>query len=394
MKKTNLQSGAVSLFVVIFAALLITIVTVSFVRIMIQNQQQSTANDLSQSAYDSAQAGVEDAKRAILQYVNKCNGGNCDLSIIDSKTCNLAVGQLTDVIPNKSNSEVKVQTTGDGGNMNQAYTCVTISMNTDYVVGFLKQDASEITPLVGTSDFDTIKIDWFTSYDSNGGDVSGTNITNIDVPLAGSTPLLSQDSWLGTTNNSRPSIMRAQLIQFNTTDGFSLDDFNGSSDKASNNTLFLYPSTISAGTNSFLAIARPSVPGGPIQEYCDANISAGGYACSATLSLPKKVDSNHAAYLNLKSLFRASHYQIELYDSTKPIAGTPGTLVQFNGVQPSIDSTGRANDLFRRVQSRVSLKNDNFPFPQAEINITGNLCKTFFVTNDAGTYSPGSSCTP
>ena len=88
------QRGAVSLFIVVFAALLITIVTVSFVRIMLQDQQQATTTDLSQSAYDSAQAGVEDAKRALLKYQDICNsGGNCltAANIINSNVCNTAI---------------------------------------------------------------------------------------------------------------------------------------------------------------------------------------------------------------------------------------------------------------------------------------------------------------
>jgi Tfp pilus assembly protein PilX len=395
MKRFSKQSGAVSLFVVIFATLLITVITVSFISIMIQNQQQATANDLSQNAYDSAQAGVEDAKRAILYLQSYCAShltSDCNTmkSTIDSQSCNTAVEQLADVKNNVSGGEVIVQTSSGDSKMNQAYTCVKISMDTGDYVGVLGKDSSQIIPLVGVSNYDTIKIEWF-----NQSDLQGSS-TGLNLLTPGDTSLLSQGDWVSANNPNQPSIMRAQLIEYNNS-SFNISDFDNDSSNgnASNNTLFLYPSDGVNSVSGFTDNIHPTSnsiggPGMPSQVPCSSsNLSLGGYACSATLTLPKPVNSNdHTAYLNLESLYRKSSFSIMLLNG-----GVNGTPVSFDGVQPLIDSTGRANDLFRRVQSRVELTNVNFPYPQGEIDITGNLCKTFFVTDSTTSYSPG-SCSP
>jgi hypothetical protein len=92
----------------------------------------------------------------------------------------------------------------------------------------------------------------------------------------------------------------------------------------------------------------------------------------------------------LSALYNGAHYQVELLK-----AGTP---VLFDHVQPEVDSTGRANDMFRRVKSRIEFKSD-FTYPEAAIDIEGDLCKNFIVTDKDpaagetfGYNSP--SCTP
>ena len=69
------HKGGVSIFIVVIVAVLVSIVSVSFLRLMLRDQEQASRLDLSQSAYDSAQAGVEDAKRFLHRYQQECGGG-------------------------------------------------------------------------------------------------------------------------------------------------------------------------------------------------------------------------------------------------------------------------------------------------------------------------------
>lgn len=401
MGKHESEYGVVSLFIVIFAMLLITVVTVGFTRLMLADQQQATNNDLSQSAYDSAQAGVEDAKRALLRYQNVCatdGAAACSQAytdILGGGQCNQGLKYIVDAA-NLAKPGVPVVTQSDGSAaLNQAYTCVKILPQTDNYLGTLAANSSNIIPLKSRSTVTSILLQWYSNKNISNTNLDVSLLPLTSIPISGTPPTLHPPLYNQTTSGwgpDRPSIMRTQLMQFGSS--FSLSDFDNTNaaGESDANTLFLYP-TGTTGTavstpdqDSFAARdMRLTGVGSPLPVSCSGTLSGGGYACSVKLDLPSPIGGGTpTAFLRLTPLYNASDYSVTLYNGATP--------VQFDGVQPEIDSTGRANDLFRRVVTRVTMIDTNFAYPQAAVDITGNLCKNFIVTDKASDYA--NTCTP
>lgn len=379
MTGKNSQKGAVSLFVVIFTALLLTIITVSFVQLMLRDQQQATTSDLSQSAYDSAQAGVEDAKRALLlnQACDQGSAGpgvNCATvqAALASGACDTVAAALN--IP-QTNNETLIQQDESDKKLDQAYTCVKVAVNTPDYIRTLQPGESDIIPLTGTAAFDTIELSWFTASDFS----SPTGSPAVAFPSSGpgvELPAANGVSW----PFNAPSLMRAQLIQMS--GSFSLGDFDDEAGAKSNaNTLFLYPSSVGLNAKNFTDDARRSGLLAPQLIRCLNTLAVATYACTTTIHLPEPINgsaANRNAFLRLSALYNKSNFQVKLFNGVAP--------VQFSGVQSEVDSTGRANDVFRRVKSRVTL-GGSFPYPQAAIDIERDLCKSFTITDNPADYS-------
>jgi Tfp pilus assembly protein PilX len=388
------QSGAVSLFVVIFAALLMSVVTIGFIQLMVKEQQQATANDLSQSAYDSAQAGVEDAKRLLL--LGKACRDNTAASTVN---CGAIKSALTPApgqsqtscdtlakagLVGETNGETIIQQrdSDNSSALDQAYTCVKIGLNTGDYKGTIGVNGSDVIPLNGVSEFDSVELSWFSREDVS----SATNDPTIGFPATGTSVSLPRVGTRWKANY--PSLMRAQLMQAGAS--FKLSDFDDSQagNKSNANTLFLYPATTGLTNKDFALDVRRSTSNAPQQVRCNDSFLAGEYACSITLKLPDPINGSAAqrnAYLRLSSLYNGSHYSVKLKHG--------GQYVDFNGVQPEVDSTGRANNLFRRVKARIELKGD-FTYPEAAIDLLGDLCKNFTITDQESGYSGTTTCTP
>lgn len=354
------ERGVTALFIVLFAALLLSIITVSFIAMMAREQQRSTDNELSQSAYDSALAGVEDGKRVMAACRDNPSGGTA-CSAIEHRQCTTIID--AGIQSGEANGEVFIQssTAGDGRELDQAYTCVVINGDTPNYLAELAHDESVIIPLKGKGTFSKVTVSWHTSDDTTPSPIDGLQLPQLSAWSLG-----------------RPALIRAQLMQYS---GNIPSDFDG----AAAHTLYLHPQASTATTTFSVGLdGRRAGALEPQGVSCTSGtFPLSGYACQATLQL---LSGTSTGYLRLTSLYVGTHLQVELRDSSDAI-------VDFDDVQPMIDSTGRANDLFRRVEARIETTNPNFLYPRATVDITNNFCKTFSVSDTAGGYQAG-GCNP
>ncbi len=390
MTNRTRASGAVSLFVVLFASLLLTVLTVGFMRIMIQEQQQATNQDLSQSAYDSAVSGVEDAKRAL----HACQqGSDKACTAISAKQCTTI--QDAGVVPMQSQTEtvIKSGTTSDGS-LNQAYTCVTIEQKTDDYIGNLTEGKSAVIPLKGVGEFDTIQVEWMHKDNgSTGTNYAGGRVDTLATPVSGDFGSLPKKSdW----DQSAASLLRVESIVPSGA-SVSLDQLDGSDVT----TTFLRPAGVTDNASDLSASAPQSVPIRVARATGNDNVTTnttpvtcsnyrfthGTYACRVSLQLaPSTVPADsQVAFIRLTSLYRDTSYRISLIRSS--------AVVQFDGVQPIVDSTGRAGNIFRRISSRVGAATD-LPYPENVFDTSGSLCKNFYVTDSEANASQPCSTAP
>lgn len=367
------EEGATALIVVVFSILLLVTISLGFMRLVVHDQQRTTDDELSRGAYDSAIAGVEDGKRVLEACIRDGDADAC--AALAANRCNTihAAKILSASDDDTNESEVLLQnSTGISGGYDQAYTCVKINRETDDYSGTLVSDVSQVIPLQTSGPFTQITLSWFLKPDPS---------VTVDLGANGSLPQSAAWSPIGEV---RPPIIRAQLMQYRQ-GNFNLGDFD---QDGGGHTLYLYPATAGASeavpTSFGSDLRRTSSLDGLLKPVsCNASIIVpGAYACSVSITLPLPVGatspSERVAYLRLTSIYGGADFMVQ----------PQGT--QFQDVQPAIDSTGRASDVFRRVRARVQLVSplETQLYPRATVDITKNFCKNFTVS--ATQYYAGS----
>ncbi len=385
------ESGVVSLFAVLFTTLILTVMTIGFIRIMLQEQRQAMNQDLSQSAYDSAVSGVEDAKRALRACLQQ-GTGLAACNAINNHKCSTI--QDAGIVSSNSDSETTIVSgTSKDTSLNQAYTCVVVQTITDDYLGNVLDGQSSLVPLKATGAFNKIVIEWMHKDDGTGS-YAGGGVANITAPVTSGTlgALPPRSGWA----TSAPALMRVLAVLPAQPDTVALADLDG----PTASTAFLWPSVTGASINEVkvdtitgIGTARATSSGGaltqPVVVACSNNLyTSGGYACRATLTMPAGQSvpaGSTVAFLRLNSLYHDTSYRVTLQRDDTPVT--------FDGVQPIVDSTGRADNVFRRVLSRLNyssyVDDSIMGSANAAISVTGNLCKDFYITD---TEAKGDGC--
>ena len=460
MKK--FKKGAASFYIVALSTLILVLIAISFALVITSEIARTSNDDLSQSAYDSALAGVEDAKVAFSNYQRCVEASKSNYTIraenpvgSGSISCNdilwwmehpdcYMVGHILGKIPKnieygKDQAEVVVggiEKTGAGGETttNQAYTCVEIDTDlNDYRTTLTAakkiQTLKASVGTVATNDVKKIKLSWY----------SVRNDVSLKFANFESTKNRVSFSRFGTNAISVPPTVELQIVQ--TGVNFTLDQFyRTASGQTNRGTLYLVPTNDSnrarRGSNdnykniwsglkmedlsdNYIGIwdnnrnivsvddvvktNNHTVLNKAFLAYCDDGANSNGFYCSVEIEMPSPIGggprSNDTFMLSVSLPYQQpdTDFSIELICNS----GTCGTAAATNGgvedrvakitnSQISIDSTGRANDLYRRVETRLETADTTFGagYPYYALEILGDQTtnKTLKTTYEGAFY--------
>ncbi|HET7629860.1 MAG TPA: hypothetical protein VFK03_00635 [Candidatus Saccharimonadales bacterium] len=352
--KNQPQTGFVSILVVIFFVLLASVLTIGFAKLVQLSQQQALADQESKLAYQSAQAGIEDAKRAITYCANNPAFTGCDDNKLFNSNCPGFYANnhfATLGVTKDSQDAVHV---GDQ-RVNQRYTCVVINDLIDRYWGQLDPNSAShrsiLMPLKSNQDIDRAVVSW-------GMKATGTTYNIPSEFSASNNPRKNQ--WLA---NNWPSMMRIMLIEVP----------NGSfrPSQLINTSSFLVPTT--GGVSSLDATDLPERP----SVKCN-NANPGDYVCSVTITNLR----NNRYYLELSPMYRKTDFEVKLYNGAIDR--------QIKSSFYTIDSVGAVENTYRRVQ--VMVGPSNVVAPSDALQTGKGICKNFWVTGYYNSYQSGDGC--
>jgi Tfp pilus assembly protein PilX len=360
------QQGFVAILTVLLFTVLISVLTVGFLRVMTDQSDQVVQDDLSKGALAAAQSGAEDGKRALARCRSLTGAAQsaCYTILTDSVTsgCPGIYGPASSLAADLNLTKVPgtdAIRVGDES-LNQRTTCTIITLETDDVVGRATENLGVMVPLQANAAFDRLTMQWHRFAEDGQAAIPASGAVASKNP--------TKSNWRS-GGISYPAMMRVQLLVFRP--GQTLGALSGQAP-----TTFLVPSNVASAPLTLTASTRQLV-------HCD---TASSYACTASIGLPAGYNpaSGDRYFALVSSVYGSTNYRLTLQNG--------GSAVKFFDAEPSIDVTGASGDVFRRIETRVAYHADGF-FTHNALEVGSTICKDYLVAVSA-TSSSGCSVSP
>lgn len=322
------EKGFASIVIAIVMVLVLSLTTVGFVQLMQKEQRDALDKQLSSQAYYAAESGLNDALKAV----------NAGYSLPKTK-CESTGSAVDTTQPGAS--YLMNPTVGSG---DISYTCLLINPTPTSIQFPIDTSVSKIVQITGVN--------------------AAGNITPIQYILVKWQDAGSNTSFVPGGQSFKPAdqwnyvgVLRMGLTPI-TSGNVSRNYFTQQT-----STTFLYPNAVALPglTPTFSASTYTgNNAGGIVNSNCNTGNTPA--ACVA------KVTLGQANYLmDLRSVYKPTSVTIEAY-------GAGNVLLGIKNAQTVIDSTGRSQDVLRRLQAHVPSR-PTFDHTDYGIETVDGICK-------------------
>jgi hypothetical protein len=319
------QRGMVSIFVTLIMMIVISMIVLGFSQISRHELRQALDRNLSTQAYYAAETGVNDAINSM--YTALAGDPAADL---EKPTCAYPSGSIY------GNSSGQVLNAG----ADVKYSCLMVRTSLPTIKKTVAADGTSETiplrPVGGT--LGTVRVKWMPATAAAPFDTSNCPVA---VPAVNRFPKNLPTTW-----RCPYGVLRLDLLPVTNLKRASLE--------AAEKAFFLYPVRSGAAETFGYATAAGSV----VRMLCTAT------DCTADITIPGGGDYAMRAM----GVYQAGKLEIS--------ATSAGNPVLLQGAQAEIDVTGKAQDVLRRIQVRVSLAPESNASNYA-IESASSICKRF-----------------
>ncbi|MGH7157759.1 MAG: pilus assembly PilX family protein [Candidatus Saccharimonadales bacterium] len=328
--RTAREAGLVSIMVTLILMIVISLIVLGFAQVSRRNQRQALDRQLSTQAFYAAESGVNDARDLINQATLAGN------TIPAKDDCAAGSGIYAGLRPDLDT------TTSDEA----AYTCVMVNPTPQTLLyGDVGDEHSTIIPLSSESgiNISRVNLTWQSKDD--------TSTPTVGCPTTTSGVFSPTSSW-----TCGYGVLRLDIVP---TSGV----VNYSTLQNNTMTTFLVPQ--SSGGSSSTGYAA----GG-------ANNRIGVACTNASCTFSITGLSVNQYYMRISSIYKNVSLQVTAFDSAN-------NQLALKDAQAIIDSTGKAQDVLRRIQVHVPLTvSSENQLSDYVLQSTDSICKRFVVMDN------------